>query len=76
MRSARAISLKSRFSQVLWVGNATISAAFAVLGGRMLFAASGHDMLLSAMAARSGAVLAVTGATLAVYSLWRARSSR
>lgn len=76
MRSATAISLQGRITQMFWVGNAVINASFAVLGGRMCFAAPGDDMLLSALAVRAGAVLAVTGAVLTLFSLWRARSTR
>jgi hypothetical protein len=75
MISSSAMSLKSRATQILWVGNAVACAILALFGGVVSFEVSGYDAQLSALAVRAGAAFAVTGVVLTVFSLWKARST-
>lgn len=75
MRSSSETNLKSRITQLLWAGNALLGGFLALVGGVTFSAASGDNTMLSAMTMRFGATLAATGLALAVFSLWRARSS-
>ncbi|MGO9432919.1 MAG: hypothetical protein ACLPH3_21225 [Terracidiphilus sp.] len=69
------MSLKVRITRMFWIGNAVVCAILALLGGMMSFEGFGYDAQLSALAVRAGALLAATGAGLAAYSLWKARST-
>jgi hypothetical protein len=74
MISSSAMSLKSRVTQMLWMGNAVVCAFLALSGGVVSFEVSGYDAQLSALAVRAGAVLATTGIVLTVFSLGKVRS--
>jgi hypothetical protein len=75
MISSSAMSLKSRVTQMFWVGNAVVCAFLALSGGVMSFEMSGYGTQMSALAMRGGAVLAATGVVLAVFSLRNACST-
>ncbi len=75
MRSATAINLQGRITQLFWLGNAVIDAFIMLLGAVMAFGVFGYDPQLAAMTVRSGAMLAAIGAVLTLFSLWKARST-
>jgi hypothetical protein len=75
MRSFSGVSLKSRFTQILWVGNAVVCGFLALHGAVMYFGVFGYESQLSALTMRAGAVLATAGVVLTVFSLLKARST-
>jgi hypothetical protein len=75
MRSATAINLQGRITQMFWLGNAVIDAFIMLLGAVMAFGVFGYDPQLAALTVRTGATLAAIGAALTLFSLWKARST-
>lgn len=75
MRSATAINLQGRITQLFWLGNAVIDAFIMLLGAVMAFGVFGYDPQLAALTVRAGATLAAIGAGLTLFSLWKARST-
>jgi hypothetical protein len=74
MISSSAMSLKSRVTQIFWVGNAIACAVLALFSAVESFEMSGYEAQLSALAVRTCALIAATGLALAVFSLRKARS--
>lgn len=74
MSVAIAISLKSRITRIVWALNAMNGAFLTLLGGVMILNVVGFDAQLAPLMARVGGMFAFSGATLGVFSAWRARS--
>jgi hypothetical protein len=75
MSSTSAMSLKKRVTQMFWMGNAMVCAVLALLGGMMSLGASSYDPQLSVLFVRAGAVFAIPGVMLTIFSLWKVRST-
>jgi|HubBroStandDraft_2_1064218.scaffolds.fasta_scaffold564554_1 hypothetical protein len=74
MLSSKAMSLKDRITQLFWVGNAIFCALVALQGALLYFGVFGFDAQLAGLSMRVGALLGVTSATLAAFSVRKARS--
>lgn len=72
MYAPAALSLKTKITQILWVGNALAGIFTALLGAGTVHGVSGYDAQLAHLCAYLGTAVSAIGVAFAAFSLWRA----